>query len=352
MAYTQGLCPKIQMKAIDLFANNAPVMKRRKLGFIQAITSSLNTSGVQMIQPDGGIPGKKRGVQINFMNPVCFDTVRQKFDCVTPGNNTEVQPIPLETVYDVASNPWVPTNTVSGKPQILLFDEDEMRKLCENDAQQMTEMIMLYIGQMAEGMDKAMLGQFASMYGENAAGTDTGTTPEPITLFKDDGTGVLNPLRQGHTQILAAYEDILATGMPIVVGNGKIRDYNRELKFGCCNNNGVNMDITGDWAFFQDQFFESVNDTDQFAVFAPGAVQLVSWSKYKGREKSNDIFSRGTIVDPITGLEFDLKIMYDYNCEKWRVEIMKWADLVSVMAGACGMPDVNSILLMEGTTLS
>lgn len=339
MAYTTGLCNKIQTNILRVFGPNAPARKRRKLGFLQFIRSAYNTTGFEQLQPNGGIPGKRRGIIMKYRDAYCFDTAKVARDCV---NNYDAEPIPLETTYDVGANPYQPVDG-SNRPLNLLFDDDEMAKLCEGNAEWFTDNVIDWIARMTENIDKALLAEMASKFGKFA----DGSTEKSVPLYANVGA-INQPLRTATNKIITEFDDILAFGTPVIVGNGNIVNYNRDLNNACCNNYGVNMATNGLWYLFQDQYAESIWGDDRFGVFSPGAVQLVTWSRYKGREKDNDIFSQGVITDPVTGLEFDIKVIYDYNCEKWRVKLYLYADLITASGTACDLDDVNNTLLFRG----
>lgn len=334
MPYTKGLCQKIQTNMLAVFGANAPSLKRKQVGFLQFLLSSFNTSGFQQVQPNGGVPGKKRGIIITFDDPACFDAARVARAC---GVTNDDSPSPNEFVFEVPANPFQPVNG-GGQPLTLMFDEDEMAKLCENNAEHLSRHIAAWIGRMTDNIDKALLSIHAANWGAFA----DGTTYKSLPLFASP-TGVSQPLKSASNSIMKNYRDIIAPGTPAIIGDGNFWNYNNNLGNACCNQFGVNMQTSGLWNFFTDQYAESIWGTNAFGVFAPGAVQLVKWSRYKGREKSNDTFAQGTIVDPFTGLEFDIKIIYDYDCEKWRVHIYLYADLLYVQGEACGLdPDINN----------
>lgn len=335
MAYTEGLCPKIQTNILRVFGNNAPTLKRRKLGLVQMLKSSYNTSGFEQLQPSGGVPGKKRGIVLTYQDAYCETAAKVARDCVVI---TDQEPQPKEIVIDVDENPWQMVDGTN-KPLSLMFDENEMKKLCENDAQFMSDNVYSWMARMTDNIDKSLLAVMAANWGKFA----DGSTQKSIPLFANQA-GVSTPLRSAVHVISNSYNDIVAPGTPIVIGGNLFNNYNRDTNGACCNNFGVQMDTKGEWYYFNDQYADSIWGTDQFGVFAPGAVQFVTWSRYKGREKDNDIFSRGTIVDPFTGLEFDFKILYDPSCEKWRVNLYLYGNLEFVPGVACGLTDVNNTL--------
>jgi len=127
MAFTEGLCQNLQVNLNTVTGNNAPQLKRDRVGYLDAIVSQENTAGVEMLP----IPtnGKYRKVQVNYAQRGIEDSV--SLTCTNNCTATnEVEP--KEAIVDVDKC----------VESALLFNEDEMRKLCEADSLWVSQTIM------------------------------------------------------------------------------------------------------------------------------------------------------------------------------------------------------------------
>jgi len=338
MAFTEALCPQIQQQVNNAFLSNAPAMKYRRIGFLQALMSSINTAGVQKIQLDGGISGKRREVQLVWSEPYCQDVAAAALDCTDFTNNDE--PVLQEQIITIPANPFTSVDG-SGNAKRLKFTTKEMAKLCENNAQFLANHIMQWMRGLEEGMDAALLAQFVGQVGLFA----DGSASKGIPLFAL-ASGLQAAIPSAVEKIENEYSDILANGTPIIVGGNAIKNYSNRLKIGCCNMWGVNMSAAaGQWYFFNDQFIEDAFGANNFVALAPGAVQLVTWNEFAGSEAANhEEYQAGTIVSPLTGMEYDFRIFWDVKCKQYFVEMYSYSQLVTAPAGGCGLTGANGTL--------
>jgi hypothetical protein len=129
-----------------------------------------------------------------------------------------------------------------------------------------------------------------------------------------------NPL--GANEMMNDFIQLGATGKPIVAGLGKLNQYTRLAGIGCCNQYGQDIaNLNGELDYFWDNDVAGITgNADDFLAWAPGAVQLVTFNEYKGEfaVTDSDLFM-GTIVDPVTGLELDMKMYFDKCDEFWKL---------------------------------
>ena len=342
MAFTEGLCPKIQQRIADTFAANSPEMKYRKIGLLQALNSSINKAGVTQIQLDGGLSGKRRKVQLVYSDPYCNNVAAAGYDC-TDFDSNNVEPSLKEIEVDIPANPFVPVNG-QGNAIRLMFDRNEMRKLCDNNAEFLSKHIMGFLRNLEEGLNGALLAQLAAGIGTFADGSGSKGVP-----FYALSNGIQSPLRSAVHKIENEYSSILASGIPLLIGGNIPKNYSSDLKIGCCNANGVDMGAAaGSWYFFENQFIENVVGTADFFLLAPNAVQLVVWNKYAGDYAEEDLNHQvGILTSPITGIDYDMRIFWDAKCEKYFVELMSYSQLVIAPAGGCDIDGANGTLLFH-----
>lgn len=323
MAYTQGLCSALQANINEVAGTNAPAMARQKVGMIDALMSDVNRMGFTAdIVPTNG---KFRAVQINWIGQACDNDVNT--DCTSDCVN-DVTPAPSQTLI---------TDFNCAKYK-MGFDESDMRKLCEADSVWVAQNIMRAMNAINVSVDKALL----ALANTNAGVTSQGNSSLSLPLYTSSGAP--NPL--AWAQIKAEMDAQGATGSPLIVGGGSMDIYARAMQIACCNTNfGVDLSrASGDGYFYNDTFAPATLNGS--LAFAPGAAQLITWNKYLGDyAKRNDNFEHGTIVDPFTGLTYDLKTSYDDCAEKWFVELaLNWA-WFQVPAAYCAQLGDNNLMV-------
>jgi len=298
MAYTQGLCSKIQANINGVAGMNAPALARQKVGVIDALMSPVNRMGfTEEIVPTNG---KFRAVQINYIGQACDSDVdvTTTIDC-TP----DVTPEPLESLI----------TTFQRAAYKMSFDETEMRKLCEADSVWVGQNIMRAMNAINVKVDKVLLASLVTLL-----------TPQDLALFNTTGTP--NPM--AYATLINEFDKIGTSGSPLLVGGSNFNVFAKAQQIACCNTvAGVDLSqITSNGYFYSDPSIDGIVDAKAFFGWAPGVFQMVTWNKYVGDyAKRNDSFEHGTIVDPFTGLRYDLKTSYDDCAEKWFVELsLNW----------------------------
>mgnify|MGYP003336012080 CR=1 FL=1 len=198
MAFEQGLCQNLQVNLNDVAGNNAPQLKRDRVGYLDAIVSQENTAGVELLP----IPtnGKFRKVQVNYANRGVEAEVA--LTCTNNCTSTNER-VPLETIVDV-------DNCLETS---LLFNEDEMRKLCEADSIWVSQTIMSQMNAINVALDKQMLALQATNFGNFA----DGTTLKSVKLF-DDTTNASRAI--ATAQIRHEYDLVGSNGAPMMIGGG------------------------------------------------------------------------------------------------------------------------------------
>ena len=328
--FTEGLCEKVQTSLNDLMGNNAPEAKRTPVGYLQAILSPTNRAGFSSIPVDQG-NGKKRSVRVTYAQRGTEDDIT---DTYNNGCTPEISKTPFEDIVSV--NTPLSTKGIS-------FSEDEMRKLCEADSAWMARVINSELNPFMTALNKRLITLQAANFGNFADGTNGVKSRELIN--GDDGYAYYN----GEVDILNDFEDIDAGSRPMLIGSGMLRDYTRLTDIGCCNAAGVELGSAGDFDYFNDRHVGAIlGNANDFIGLAPGNVQLVTYNKYKGTyRKENDVFSKGTIIDPYTGLELDMRWKYDDCNEVYTLSFSLWYSLYFLPANAFAASDA-----LEGVNYS
>ena len=129
MAFTEGFCQKLQTTLNRTAGQNAPSLKRDRVGYLEALLSDANTAGIEKIPVPTN--GKKRMVQIDYIQRGTTATIGAGTEI--DGCENDVEPAPFEQIIDV--NEKV-------ESQGLGFNENEMRKLCEGDDVYISNVLM------------------------------------------------------------------------------------------------------------------------------------------------------------------------------------------------------------------
>ncbi len=336
--FTAGLCERVQTSLNEILGSKAPSSKRTKTGYLQAITSPQNTAGVEMLPIDPG-NGKKRKVLVKYIQRGTED------DIVETQNTTCAQDIekePFEQEVDITR--YIRTKGIK-------FDDNEMRKLCEPDSQWMGEIVNAEIDALVRVLNKRMLTIQSTNFGAFNPSISPATKKQ-VQLLKDSGE---NARFKGEAEIMEDFEYLDTMDRPILVGAGNLSMYAKLAKVGCCNSGGVNLAQAGDFDFFHDRFAGSIlGGANDFIGLVPGYVQLLTWNKYVGTyRKDNQTFSHGTIMDPVSGLTFDMKWHYNDCNDTWSLFFGLWYDMFFLPSDAFAegdeLEDVNFTLHYEAT---
>jgi len=327
--FTEGICEDIQESIINLFGNNAPSLKRTPVGYLQALTSASNKAGVnQMPIPKNG---KKRTVRITFDQRATDEGIE---DLITSSCDGDVVDTPFEVDFEVEQ--------AFSSPGII-FSEDEMRKLCQTDKSWIAQRLNARFDAMAVYLNKKLITQQNSNFGNFFDGTSTVHSRQLLVA------ATKSAFYYGENQILNDFTDISANGRPILIGNGKLRDYTRIQSKGCCNSVGIDLGMAGEFDYYQDQHVGSIlGNADDFIGLAPGNVQFVSWNKYVGDYRKNfGNIIKDTIMDPYTGIVYDLTWKYDDCEENWILKLSLNYDLFFLPSNAFATGDA-----LEGVNYS
>jgi hypothetical protein len=213
------------------------------------------------------------------------------------------------------------------------FDENEMRKLCEADSVWVGQTIMNAMNAINVKLDKVLIASIGDTYFLTDNGVCSDDNLE-VPLFNTNGQ--VNPMAWAYIKHI--YEQTGANGIPFLIGGGSIDLFAKATQMACCNTN-YGMDMSNwmsDAYYYYDRFVSSIDNPSATYMLAPGTRQLVLWNKYVGDyAKKNDSFEHGTVVDPFTGLVYDLKTNYDDCTEKWYVELALNYHHWAIPSGAC-----------------
>jgi len=293
--FTRGICPTIQKNLIDYISAQGTNLKRTQVGYLQAITSAINTAGTQQIPIDLG-DGKIHSVRLKYSQrgTEADITTTKITDCTTT-----IEKAPFHQDIDV--DQYIATAGIK-------FTEAEMKKLCEPQTTWMAEVVMGEMDALAKSLDKKLLALQAVNFG-NFNPAIAGA--KSVQLL--DAANKSAPVYFGESTIMEDFAYLDTTSKPIVIGAGFLSHYVRQVGIGCCNDLGQNLAQAGNLDFFHDRYVGGIlGNANNFIALVPGYIQLLTYNEYAGSySKENDVFSHGTIVDPFTGIRYDMKWHYN-----------------------------------------
>lgn len=302
--FTAGICVERLKDLADIEGDMMnPMMKRDPLGYIEFLNSPLNTSGRDII-PIQELD-KKKTVRIKYIQRAVESQVD---DAITRSCDTGDFDDYQETTFDVDKEAELRWS----------MKEEEVAKLCEGQDAFGQMLLASKFNALTRHINRDALTEQVANFGLNVNEGGTGATS--VTVFNNT-TGNLNarPLQKINFDYAVGNQ---AVGTPALVGAGNIYQYWKTLEAGCCNDAGTDMlELSNRLGFspFLDVMFDSVVGANQFAVMEPTKVHFVPYVEYLGpREKTNDDkFNNTTIVDPRTGITYDLKVLFDECKDIW-----------------------------------
>jgi len=340
MAFSQALCQKMQYGFGKYMSREVdPTYSRGWYGFVDALVSARNIAGVPQTVNWDNRTGKIRD-----------------FEFVRPTQNTVIvtskQDVCLGT-QDVPPLSYVIAPDVYRGTETRILEDAEFAKYCANTQDEYVNMMIAQqMDSLVSSIDVSLLGILATQFGEffNTASNAT----KPVTLLKADGS--LNV--DGTTTLSVDYSDIQGRGNPFVIGAGILEKAMLVMKNGCCNDGGSNTrDIGGQYDFYKDQHTNTVLGANQFFILQPGAMQLVTRTDYRAdRMFDNDTVIQTVFNDPITGIDFDIKIRRDECGEKWQIAVGVYYNLAVLIrpdayVTGSGMAGTNGSLRYTGVQL-
>lgn len=207
------------------------------------------------------------------------------------------------------------------------------------------------------GVRKSLASSVAAWLTLNAGVHNDGTAAKAIS-FTDPSSAALRPL--GLWEIQREFSDLGLTS-PYIVGGADVFTWKKAVEFGGLNANGLQVGQLGSGNMYYDALIEdAAADATKGHVIAydPQMVKFVSYGKNADMFATspltsledldrmftgNNDYMFGSIIDPVTGLIFDLDVMFN-PCSKaftyqWRIQ---W-DIYLMPNYFCANAGVNGI---------
>lgn len=340
-------CRNLQTTLLAAFGRNIP--KFRTMGdtaYLKWLLSPQNRSGFEQINVQS-IPGKRRAVAFRVDQPFCFNLCALNTTCTTPYQT--VTSLDNEIVFDMTNPPFRHCDD-QGRPVKLQFTEEDLAKYCtETDASYIQRKITDYLNRFEEALSAVLTTLLTPEIGENGAGEAITNLPFFTAASNyNPNMAAINP--EAIWALNQVYANMGNSGQFALIGGELVSKINQYMKWASLNDAGIDISKANPatpYSFYDRNFSNTFGPKDM-VLFSPGAQQLVTWNKYKGEKARavNNLYSKGTVVLPRTGLEVDWKWWYDYDCEVWTFEAFLHAELATVPAGGCtaNVAGVNGII--------
>ena len=340
-------CRDLQTKYVEHYGQNSAALRTLgSVGLLKWLMSDQNRRGFRQIDVES-IPGKKRGVAMMVDTPFCFDVCSLAADCNTV--RVESDNHSQEIVFDLTGPEYRVCDADSpGSPSLLTFSEDDLMRYCTTtDSSWITGQISRYIKRFVESLNFRLFEILETKVGTNVSG-DATTDLKFFTTNDDTGQSNLNATAVFFLN--QYWRDAANDGQFALIGGQTLNMIKEFKKWQGLNDMGVDLrTINEEIPFiYYDRNADSVLGLHDFLQIAPGAVQLVTWNRFKGEKKRQvtDLYTHDTIIDPATGIEIDYEWYYDYKCKKWTFEPYLFAELAVNAPGGCGegLETVNGVV--------
>jgi hypothetical protein len=319
---------------------------------IRYLLSPQNTRGFRRIEDAAtGQPavvrGKLRAVAFEMDDPLCLDVCAvEGMTCHTEVKETTAHT--REVVYEF-DGPAYMFCDANGDPLKISFSRDQLAKYCtEDDTSYITRHIARFNKAFIEALNKRIGQALEAVVGQNAQGASITRVPffhEHIS----SGLTTLNP--NGLWELNTAYTNAAGRGQFALLGGhiiNKIAQWHKWMGLADAGIDLSKIPDTNPFAYY-DRDMDATLGINNMLMLSPGAVQLVTYNENVGtyKQEVTDLYTNDTVIDPDTGLQFDIEWRYDYNCKIWTYQPKLFWQLATARPGGCGLAGVNGIFLVE-----
>lgn len=341
-------CQNLQTDLALYFGRNSPQFRSMgSTAFIKWLLSPQNTANFQRINVTS-IPGKKRAVAFRLVDPYCFDLARATRACNDPAGT--ISQTPKEVVYDMDVAPYRIVDG-DGDPVELKVDLEDLERFCQlDDMSWITDQINRLLLRYEQVLDKRLLELAAPLVGTNAVG-DVITNINLWVRNNLSNTSNLNPEAQFYWSQLM--QDMGIDFQYASIGGALLNKIKMFTGWAGLDAAGIDMskvEANNPYLFY-DRNADTVLGATDWLHLSPGAMQLVYWNRYPVgsslRRQVTDLYSKGTVMLPTSGIEVDWTWKFDYQCDVWTFEPTWYGDIVTVPAGGCDMAGVNGMIRLR-----
>lgn len=319
-------CPNLQGDLNEI--NACKLTPVENLPFINFLPSAINTNRILESRVSPGA-GKIRTVEVVYTPRTQEAEIGTTLDTTCENDNEAGM---NSTTYEID-----PTQGVIAKESI---DFANLATICKSNPQFIAERVQAMIDGLKRKMETTITNQVILLTGKFVAdgdsGLSAGNTLKTIATKDADGKFTEDAIQE----ILYSAQNSGFCGMPFVFGYGEIWKYMQKTKSVCCSNAGI--DLASFIAENQAMFFSTyrvpaalAGSGQQFLTIDAGSLFLLQYNKFadgSGLALQDNFLQHGIIVDPTTGIKFNIKTYMNTCGEKLNIHI-------STAFKVVGLPD-------------
>ena len=289
-----GICAALQQVALDVCALNPYT----SIGFTQAVWMSGMIERFNPFNLEFSQIGSERQLQLKY-SPRNADT--------TPTNTIG------NICGGIGTAPTFKSQTIEANLRESVaeqFSIEEVRGLCDSDFNTFRQMrLTKMFDALNQKINKSNLAAVAALtpYTRGHASGKVDITPVLTSPFPMANSMDFYKLR--HT-----LEDIGCSETPFIIsGNQNLQIGFSFLKIACCTGGGQMLNAMNEqFLYFKDHNMNAVLGDDFGIAFVPGAFRILPWYRNVGpHEYTSGEVTRSRIVDPRTGMMYDLDTKFD-----------------------------------------
>lgn len=338
-------CPTLQ-EELDLHFTQCHPTKMRhaqESSVVQFLRSATNTNNLiqQRVAPGRG---KLRTLELTYTPRVRLSEIGNNGTGVNCTNTNKSGCVTHTCEIDVDNNVYVEET----------FDPRDLATICKDNELHVAERIQAMMDGAIRRLDQRVVSDMAACVGNFAEGeSDVNASDEKtVETKKSNGDPDTNAIEEiGFATMNAGY-----CSAPYLFGYNEIYKYLKyRIPAGCCADSGLDiarMLQQNQMLFMPNVNIETTFGTDHFISLAAGAVQLLTYNEFEGREGLNQITTGGdhqrfVLRDPLTNIPFDVLINRpcDGNYNVWMRIIYEVCcmpnDLFSTGDRLAGVTQVN-----------
>lgn len=202
-----------------------------------------------------------------------------------------------------------------------LITVKDFEEACEDNASLLQQKVEAMMDQLRRGVATEVTTQAAALAGGWSHSLPSGNAPGDVNgsdefVINTKIAGTDNPSPDAWVDLRNALDD---SGFPadvLVAGGSTMRKYFQFLQAGCCADYGLDLgEIMAQYGYafaYDKRLKTALGSEDKFMVFAPGALQVLNFSRAEGKAAMGEIWNAGSnyfytvLRDPATGQIYDL----------------------------------------------
>mgnify|MGYP000561881741 CR=1 FL=1 len=314
---------------------------------LTAILMAARQNGRITAEDTGREAGKKRKLTLNYLPPTC--AIESTSDSLCDADGVVVEPAQKDFL--------VSKSTTSNVVKINLDDNRSV------DGVTLSEWHLGVLANELQAARKKLALDVATVLAANVGKFPDGVTTSKQAILADPKTGAFSPLAKALIE--KVFLDTQLTNAPMVVGGDSIYTAQQMQSAGGVNQNGVNTGAGSLNNYFYDPLINQVfGEGENLIAFDPTMFKFVTWNKNAGRFATDDRafnpqtafvnkdeYYRGSIVDPVTGLLWDLNANFDKCDDSWKFQFKLEWDIFFMPQESCLAQGVNGLFHFTGCEL-